>query len=180
MSIAALLDTIVETINREAISKLCAFNGFDRSTWPELTHGDIESADLAQLGTFITQATSAGALIPDEGLETHLREMAGLPVKDVNALSVASIPAGGFSDFSESPIDVDIVDEPKTELEESGEALQVDASTALNGAQVTAALGIVELVASGQMPRDAAITQIQTFFNLTEDQAVGILGSVGK
>lgn len=92
MSIAALLDTIVETINREAISKLCAFNGFDRSTWPELAHGDIESADLAQLGTFITQATSAGALIPDEGLETHLREMAGLPVKDSGSPVVSLVP----------------------------------------------------------------------------------------
>ena len=91
MSIAALLDSITAVINREAIVKLCMFNGIDEKDWPVLKRGDMETADLAQLGSFIAATTGAGALVPDEGLEDHLRQMAGLPAKDSDAPSVLEL-----------------------------------------------------------------------------------------
>ena len=48
----------------------------------------METPDLAQLGGFIAQATSAGVLVPDESLEQHVRQLAGLPTKDASAPSV--------------------------------------------------------------------------------------------
>ena len=64
------------------------YNGIEEKDWPKLKHGDMETPDLAQLGAFIAQATSAGVLVPDEALEEHVREVAGLPAKDANAPSV--------------------------------------------------------------------------------------------
>lgn len=53
------------------------------------------------------------------------------------------------------------------------------ADTALNGAQVAAAKGIVESVAVGALPRDAGISMLSEFFNLPRDAAERIMGSVG-
>lgn len=52
--------------------------------------------------------------------------------------------------------------------------------TALNGAQVTAALQIVQAVASGSLPRDSGVSMIAEFFNLAPERAERIMGSVGK
>jgi hypothetical protein len=54
------------------------------------------------------------------------------------------------------------------------------ADSALNGAQVTAATGIVERVAMGGLPRDSGISMLSEFFNIPKPQAERIMGSVGR
>lgn len=82
MAIGAYLDIICEVFNNKAIPQLIDLNGdhFAGITdYPELTHGDIESPDLGQLGSFIQTVTGCGALTPDDGVEDYLREVSGLP-----------------------------------------------------------------------------------------------------
>lgn len=115
MSIGAMLDSVVDVINRNAIPRLCAYNGIPEEDYPVLTHGDMESPDLVQLGSFIAQATSSGVLVPDESLEQHVREMAGLPTKDAGAPSVLSLGEGEgeflpFDIPDIDAVDVDVVD----------------------------------------------------------------------
>lgn len=79
-AIGAWMDAIAEVMNRHAIPRLFAFNGLPIDRLPRLEHGDIESADLGELGTFIQQLSAAGATIfPNPKLENHLLEQAGLP-----------------------------------------------------------------------------------------------------
>ena len=52
--------------------------------------------------------------------------------------------------------------------------------TALNGAQVTSAVGIVSAVASGTLPRESGVAMLQRFFNLSQPDAEKIMGSVGR
>ena len=52
-------------------------------------------------------------------------------------------------------------------------------TTVLNGAQITAAVSIVQSVASGQMPRDSAVGLLVTMFHVTPAQAEAMLGSAG-
>ena len=52
--------------------------------------------------------------------------------------------------------------------------------TALNGAQVTAAQGIVESVAQGQLPRETGIQMLVNFFNIPGDVASKLMGTVGQ
>lgn len=54
------------------------------------------------------------------------------------------------------------------------------ASTALNGAQVTAALGIVQAVATGQLPRASGVTMLVEFFQLAPEAAERAMGEVGR
>ena len=56
------------------------------------------------------------------------------------------------------------------------EAVQL---TALNGAQVTAAQGIVQGVADGMLPRESGIQMLSAFFNLPITAAERIMGTVG-
>lgn len=51
--------------------------------------------------------------------------------------------------------------------------------TALNGAQVQAAQGIVESVALGQLPRETGIQMLINFFNIPADLAAKLMGTVG-
>lgn len=72
------------------------------------------------------------------------------------------------------------VDEPaQGETVASGEAVAAAADTALNGAQVTSAVGIVSAVAAGQLPRESGLAMLESFFNLERAQAVKVMGSVG-
>lgn len=54
------------------------------------------------------------------------------------------------------------------------------ANTALNGAQVQAAQGIVAAVAAGQLPRETGVAMLQEFFNIDPARAERIMGAVGK
>jgi phage-related protein (TIGR01555 family) len=58
-----------------------------------------------------------------------------------------------------------------------GEAKVAD--TALNGAQVTSAQGIVVSVAEGKLPRDSGIAMLVHFFQLERPAAEEIMGTVG-
>ena len=82
VAIGAFLDIICETFNRKAIPQLIdmnanSFNGI--TSYPELIHGDIETQDLNQLGTFLKDMTGIGLLTPDPSLEDYIRQQASLP-----------------------------------------------------------------------------------------------------
>lgn len=55
-----------------------------------------------------------------------------------------------------------------------------DPTTALNGAQVTALLAIVQAVADETLPRDSGISMIVAAFPISPENAEKIMGSVGK
>ena len=100
---------------------------------------------------------------------------------DIDKLSQI-LRAGSPDDMA--PDDM-VPDDMAPEIEEAPPAAlpaDVDkaADTALNGAQVQAAMGIVVAVSEGTLPRDAAMGMLAEFFNLGSAQAAAIMGSVGK
>lgn len=80
---------------------------------------------------------------------------------------------------SDQPQDTD-ADDPSTALATDSPADEKAADTALNGAQVAAAMTIVQSVAEGTLPRDAGLSMLSEFFNLHRDAAERIMGSVGR
>lgn len=79
-AIGAWLDSICEVFNRYAIPRLFALNPkFAKADMPKMTHGDVETPDLKELGAFIKDMTGCGILTPDIDLENFAREIAGLP-----------------------------------------------------------------------------------------------------
>jgi hypothetical protein len=86
---------IADVFNDHAIPRLLKMNGMDTSRSPLLDYGDIGAVDLSVLGEFISKVTQAGALVPDEGLEEWLREIANLPPADHTTPMPNTIPGLG-------------------------------------------------------------------------------------
>lgn len=61
-----------------------------------------------------------------------------------------------------------------------GQKVRVEPELVLNGAQIQAALTIVQQVVNGQIPRDSALGLIKIGFNMTDTQAQQVLGSAGR
>lgn len=83
-AIGAFLDSDCEVVSRHAIPRLLRINGMPAVNPPKLTHGDIESVDLVELGDFISKLSGAGVSLNPEILGYTL-EQAGLPVPEDEA-----------------------------------------------------------------------------------------------
>lgn len=92
MAIGAYLDIICETFNSQGIPSLIDINGshFDGITdYPKLSHGDIENTDIQKLAAYIKDMTGVGILVPDDGLEDYVREVANLPERTENTREIS-------------------------------------------------------------------------------------------
>lgn len=97
VALGGFLKSIAGVFNRQLLPKLARLNGIDVELIPELVPGDIESADLQQVGEFLGSLTKAGAqLFPDVELENHLRAMANVPLKpeDMATLQIDAARVG--------------------------------------------------------------------------------------
>jgi len=84
-AMGAFMDGIADVFNRFAIPRLFALNTFKVKDFPKITHGDIETVDLAELGSYVTSLAGAGmSLFPDEDLENHLRSQANFPMSNTD------------------------------------------------------------------------------------------------
>lgn len=86
VALGAILDNIQDVLNRYAVPRLFALNGFPVDNLPEIVHGDIENPDLSALGSYISTLAGMGmTLFPDDDLEDFLRKVGGLPEKSEEA-----------------------------------------------------------------------------------------------
>lgn len=86
VALGSWLDQIAEVLNRDAVIPLLELNGFDTENPPRIAHGDVEDPDLQLLGDFVSKLAQAGApMFPDLGLESFLRDAAGMPEIDEEA-----------------------------------------------------------------------------------------------
>ncbi len=91
VAIGAFLDIICETFNSQGIPSLIDVNGqhFAGITeYPKMTHGDIENADITKVASFIKDMTGIGVLVPDDGLEDHVRQVGHLPERTSDTRSL--------------------------------------------------------------------------------------------
>jgi hypothetical protein len=78
MQLDSLLDRYDETINRQMIPRLALLNGWPMDRLPRFRHGRVAETELAELGSFLQQYTSAGGML-DPDLDAFVRERAGWP-----------------------------------------------------------------------------------------------------
>ena len=81
------LNRIASVMNRILLPRVWDYNGMNRDLMPEFAPGNVAPTDLGELGTFIESLSRAGApLFPDPKLEGYLRDTAGLPEADAEAM----------------------------------------------------------------------------------------------
>lgn len=80
MALGAYLDVIATIINERLIPKVLTLNSMNLELRPSLVHGDVETQDLNELGTFIEKLSRSGMpLFPNNELERYLLRSASLP-----------------------------------------------------------------------------------------------------
>jgi hypothetical protein len=174
-AVDSVMDETTDVINRYAIPPLMRLNGFP-PPYPRMVHGQVDTPELAQLGSYLQTLASNGLLTSDAALEARLREFAALPPREEGARPA---PAAAIAPDVQTP-DVQTPDvQTPAETAEAAETAAVQA-VALNGAQVEAALGIVARVATRQLPRDAGVAALVSLFGLSTEQAETIMGEVGR
>jgi hypothetical protein len=76
----AITKAIADTLNRYAVPRLFAVNGWKLDELPRFEPTNVDPPDLAQLAGFISATASAGMQwFPDPELEKYVREIARLP-----------------------------------------------------------------------------------------------------
>jgi hypothetical protein len=74
-------DSIAQVINRHAIPRLIRLNGFDVEQYPKIKPMDVDSPDITQLGSFMSQMSGLGMeWFPNADLEQFVRKSARLPL----------------------------------------------------------------------------------------------------
>lgn len=84
-SLTFILKIISETINKQAIERLCKLNHFDNLTdYPTIEHGSIDEKSLQETANFIQQLAASDVLNVknDKNLENAMREKADLPPRE--------------------------------------------------------------------------------------------------
>ena len=115
-AIGTYLDIICEVFNNQAIPRLIDINGdaFKGITdYPQMTHGDVENANLEAVGNFISSMIGCGALIPDEELEKYIRQVGSLPEK-IEGIDPYPVPGQQNQDGQNG----DVSDDKKKQEEE--------------------------------------------------------------
>jgi hypothetical protein len=76
----AITKAIADTLNRYAVPRLFAVNGWKLDELPRFEPTNVDPPDLAQLAAFISSTAGAGMQwFPDPELEKYVREIARLP-----------------------------------------------------------------------------------------------------
>ncbi len=168
MALGSFMDDVASIINRFLVTDLMRLNGVDDELWPYLVHGDIETPPLDEIGNYLDKMTNAGITLNDEATERKLREIGNLPTEDVHA----------------EPEPETAGEEPKPGVEAFpagvGRGEAIEAREALNGAQVTALIGVLQAVAEGRLPRDSGIEIIVTAFPVAKEKAERLMGDIGR
>ena len=99
------LNSIAAVLNRHALPRLFALNGFDEDLMPEFVPDMAQRTDLDALSNFILRMSQAGMpLFPDADLESYVRDAAGLPdAADADSFGDEMREDAGPGDTQEDP-----------------------------------------------------------------------------
>ena len=162
MSIQSAADMIGKVLSHgphSLVQRLCKWN-YERSEgFPKITPGAVSIGDPKQLVEAIKVASESGSLLPDRGIEEAVRSALGLP----------EMPELESKEQQEHRLRNEQTPEVRTDMDKA-------ADSALNGAQVTSAMAIVQAAAAGEITRASAVGMIANFFNLPREVAEEILG----
>lgn len=75
----AVLQDIVDTLQKNLVKPLMKMNGFDLDLCPTLVTGDIETPPLEEIAMYVTQLSNAGIPFDDMPTQRALRDIAHLP-----------------------------------------------------------------------------------------------------
>ena len=77
---------IADVINNHAIPRLMKLNGVDPQYYPKVDYDSPRQVDLMAIADYVQKLAGVGAILPDESLGEHLRDIAGLPQEEAESI----------------------------------------------------------------------------------------------
>lgn len=87
LAVDSISKSIAEVVNQYAIPKLLKLNAMRIDKLPYLTYGQVSSVELSEVADYVSKLALAGVVMPDRGLEDHLRHLADLPEPDTESFA---------------------------------------------------------------------------------------------
>ena len=85
LAVSSWADALAETINRYAVDRLMRLNHFPGLTAnPKLMHESVSGTNLIQVADYINKLAGSQLITPSQEMESHLRELADLPVAELD------------------------------------------------------------------------------------------------
>ena len=85
-SLNSIAQSIADVLNRQAVPRLFAANGWKLENLPTIVPSDVDSPDIAQLAQFMSAMAQTGVTwFPDPTMENFIRDAARLPKLDEDA-----------------------------------------------------------------------------------------------
>lgn len=102
VGLRALLRSIADTINRYAVTKVCALNGCPPEKTPYLVPGDLAAPPLADIVQYVLGMSNAGLITADAAGERWARQQVGMPEPEPDAVPGQALEEGegGMDDES--------------------------------------------------------------------------------
>jgi len=79
LAVDSIAKSVAEVVNQYAIPRLLKLNAMRTDKLPRLTYGQVSSVELSEVADYVQKLASAGIILPDRSLESHLRMLADLP-----------------------------------------------------------------------------------------------------
>lgn len=175
LALYSLLESIRETFQRSCIDRLCALNSIPVDQIPQLSFGDIDTPNLAAIGSYITALNGAGVFTPDEEVEKHLYKIAGLPWARPTHDPLEVIPADELIGMARNGEDLSILTGESTGAKPAESNVKTEI---LNGAQLASLIQVVQSMADGLLPKDSAASILQSSLGMDPGTVESVLGPV--
>lgn len=144
LAVGAWADSIADTINRYAVDRLMGLNLFPGLTCnPKIAHESISGTNLSQMAAYINQLAGAQLITPTPELEKHLRELADLPITDVDAAFAEKAKKSEAPALVSPPVTTSAPEESEDETEVEPVAQETETTNAVVG-ELRAAIAALE------------------------------------
>jgi len=85
LAVSAWADSLADTLNRYAVDRLMKLNHFPGLTDnPKIMHESVSGTNLIQVADYINKLAGSQLITPSQEMETHLRELADLPISELD------------------------------------------------------------------------------------------------
>ena len=186
-NLAFYLQTVIPHLKtiRYALNKWLA-PAFGDDVYLDFNEDDIEVIQQYRMDQFVSLQAVSFLTINEKRSKVKYGEKEGWDVFVVGNQAVESPNDLGTSLIGlDAPTDPAVDDKP----DDDGATKPIDgvdpaaapmANTALNGAQVTSLLEVINNVVTGQLPRQSAVSILMIAFNISADDAESLMGDVGN
>jgi hypothetical protein len=167
LGLRQIANYMANILNESLVKELVNLNFGPQEKYPKLVFGNIGKIETQETANALKVLIESGLIKPDAKMEVWVRKTFGLPEKTLEEI-IEEQEEQDSTSSNNGKNDVGNGDLGSEDIQK----------TAFNGAQIGAAIDIVERISTGVLRRESGINFLTTFFPLSKQQAINLLVGV--